>query len=211
MRYIPKLSAGEIEENHKHFEKRLFLYKEKGLDFFESRKFILEKAKPLESSILELGTGTGYTTLALAKAGHKIISIDKDKETLKTAALNLAYANVLSNAKFYVMDAKHLTFKNNSFNSVIAVNLFHHIDNANKMFAEIDRILYANGKIVLADFNKRGMETVDAVHKQESRVHEDKFITRADVSSYFCGLGYNIKSFETRCLWVLIGTKTIQK
>lgn len=211
MRYIPKLSAGEIEENHKHFEERLSLYKEKGLDFFESRKFILEKAKPLEGSILELGTGTGYTTLALAKAGHKIISIDKDKETLKTAALNLAYANVLSSAKFYVMDAKHLTFKNSNFNNVVAVNLFHHIDSANKMFAEIDRILAANGKIVLSDFNKRGMDTVDAVHKKEGRVHENKFITRVDVSSHFCGLGYKIKSFETRCHWVLIGTKTIQK
>ena len=211
MQYFPKLSAGEIEENHKHFEKRISLYKEKSLDFFENRKFILEKAEPLEGSILELGTGTGYTTLALAKAGHKIISVDKDKETLKTAALNLAYANVLSSVKFYVMDGKHLTFKNSSFNNVVAVNLFHHIDSANKMFAEIDRILRANGKIILADFNKRGMETVEAVHKQEGRVHENKFITKADVSSYFCGLVYDIKSFGTRCHLVLIGTKTIQK
>ncbi|MEA3346639.1 MAG: class I SAM-dependent methyltransferase [Candidatus Auribacterota bacterium] len=211
MQYIPKLSAREVEENHRYFKERVSLYKEKGLDFFESRKFILEKAKPLKGSILEIGTGSGYTTLALAKAGYKIISVDKDKEALKAAALNLAHVNVLSSVKFHVMDGKHLTFRNSSFNNVVAVNLFHHIDSANKMFAEIDRILYVNGKIILADFNKRGMETVDAVHKQEGRVHENKFITKANVSSHFYGLGYDIKSFETRCHWVLIGTKLIQE
>ena len=44
MRYIPRLSAKEIEENHKHFTKRLSIYKKKGLDFIERRRFMLKKA-----------------------------------------------------------------------------------------------------------------------------------------------------------------------
>jgi predicted O-methyltransferase YrrM len=126
--YIPKLSSEEIEQNHKHFSERVSLYQKKGLDFVKSREFILKKAHPLQGSILEIGTGTGYTTLALAKAGYKFTSIDKDKATLKIASLNIAYADVLSNVKLYVMDGKSVDFENGSFRNVICVNLFHHID-----------------------------------------------------------------------------------
>ena len=55
MQYVPKLSTEEIEENHKHFIERISLYRKKGLDFDENRKFILEKIKPLKGNILEIG------------------------------------------------------------------------------------------------------------------------------------------------------------
>lgn len=210
MQYIPKLSAQEIEENHKRFKGRVSLYK-RGLDFAESRKFILKKAKPLRGSILEIGAGTGYTTLALAKAGYKFISIDKDREALKTSALNLAYEKVFSNVKFYVMDGKSLTFENGSFNNIVVVNLFHHIDSVNKMLAEIDRVLCADGKIVLADFNKTGMEIVEAVHKREGRAHENSGVTKDSIYSYFHALGYDIRSYQDRCHWTLVCKKLIQK
>lgn len=211
MQYNPKLSAKEIEENHKHFSERVSLYQGKGLDFIESRRFILEKTGLLRGSILEIGAGTGHTTLALAKAGYNFVSIDKDKETLKTAELNLAYAGVLSNVKFYVMDGKDLTFEDKSFDNVVIVNLFHHIDKVNKMLSEIDRVLCANGKAVLADFNKKGMEIVNAVHEQEGRMHENSNVTKNTVYSYFQGLGYDIEKYENQCHWLLIGRKLIER
>jgi|GEM_PF-112961 len=207
LKYIPKLSHKEIEENHKHFSKRLLIYKKKGLDFVKSRKFILEKAYPLQGSLMELGAGTGYTTLVLAKAGYKFISIDKDKDALKTAALNLAYEKVLSNVKFYVMDGKSMDFGNENFENIVCVNLFHHIDNVNKMLSEIDRVLCINGKVILADFNKKGMGIVDTVHKQEGRVHKNSGVTKDSISSYFHGLGYEIKDYEDKCHWVLVINK----
>ena len=211
MQYIPKLSAKEIEENHKCFNERLSLYRKKELDFVENRKFILKKAGPLQGRILEIGAGTGYITLALAKAGYKFISIDKDKEALKTAALNLAYEKVLSNVEFHIMDGKSMDFGNESFENIVCVNLFHHINKINKMLSEIDRVLCANGKVVLADFNKKGMEIVNAVHKQEGRVHENSNVTKDSIYSYFRGLGYELKNCGDECHWVLIGKKSIKK
>ena len=207
MQYDPKLSAKEIEENHKHFSERVSLYKKKGLDFVKNREFILEMAHSLQGSILEIGTGTGHTSLALAKAGYKSASIDNDKEALKIAALNLAYAKVLSNVKFYIMDGKSMDFGNGSFKNIVCVNLFHHIDKINKMLSEIDRVLCADGKVILADFNKRGMEIVNAVHKKEGRVHKNSDVTKDSVSSFFRGLGYEIKDYKDKCHWVLIGRK----
>ena len=215
MQYIPKLKPHEIEENHQHFSERVSLYKKRGLDFLRSREFILEKAGSLHDSILEIGSGTGYTTLALAQAGYKFITIDPDLEALKTTALNLAYPecrnildeNLLKKVKFYVMDGKSLSFADKRFRTVVAIDLFHHITDVDKMFSEIDRILCADGKIILADFNKNGMKIVSSVHKEEGRVHQDSGVSKDYVYSYFHSLGYEIKKYEDRCHWVLIGKK----
>ena len=211
MQYVPKLKPEEIEENHQHFSERLSLYKEKGLDFLSSREFILEKAGTLEGSILEVGSGNGYTTLVLAKAGYEFIAIDNDKESLKTTALNLTYANVLPRVKSYLMDGKSLGFADNSFSNVVNVGLLHHIDGVDEMFAETDRVLCANGRLILADFNKRGMAIISFVHKEEGRMHEDSGVSRDYVYSYFHVLGYEIKSYEDRHHWVLIAKKRIEQ
>ncbi len=210
MQYIPKLTPEEIEQNHKCFKQRISLYKEKGLDFVKSRGFILEKAGPLQGSILEIGTGTGYTTLILARAGYKFISIDKDKEALKIAALNLAYENALPCVKFYVMDGQSMSFANDSFKNVIVVSLFHHIDNVDGILSEIDRVLCINGKLILADFNRKGMEVVNSVHRQEGRTHQDSGVSRDYISSYLYKLGYEIRNYEEEYHWVLIAAKKIK-
>ena len=211
MKYIPKLTQKEIEENYRHFSKRILLYKGKGLDFVRSREYILKKADRLHGGILEIGTGTGYTTLALAKAGYKFVSIDNDKEALKTAALNLAYANALSDVEFYIMDGKFMDFENGSFRNIVCMNLFHHVDKVNKMLSEIDRVLCANGRIILADFNKRGMEVVETVHREEGRVHGNSNTAKGNIDSYFRGLGYELNDYDDEYHWVLIGKKLIQK
>ena len=207
MEYIPKLTDKEIEENHKIFSERASLYKKKGLDFAEERKFILERVFPLEGNILEVGTGTGHTTLALAKAGYEFISIDKDIEALKTAALNLAYEKVLSRVRFYVMDGKSLTFADSSFKNIVVVNLFHHVSVVDKMLSEINRVLCNGGKAVLADFSRKGMEIIAAVHREEGRTHEHSGVTKDYVHSYFRNLGYKIQGYDGAYEWVLIAEK----
>ena len=209
MQYVPKLKPQEIEENHQHFSERVSLYKKRGLDFLRAREFILEKAGALQGSILEIGTGTGYTTLTLAKAGYKFITIDPDQEALKTTALNLAYENLLSCVKFFVMDGKCLDFPNSSFKNVVIVNLFHHISGVNKLLSEADRILRIDGKLILADFNRKGMKIVNSVHKEEGRIHEDFSVSKEYVYSYFHSLGYDLECYEDSYHWLIIAKKEI--
>ncbi len=207
MKYIPELTEQEIEENNKHFKERITLYKHKGLDFFKARSFILQKAKPLEGNILEIGTGTGHTTLCLAKAGHRFASVDPDKETLKIAALNVAYEGMLSNVDFYVMDGMSLAFGDNSFNNIIIVCLFHHIDDISRILKETDRVLVPGGKVVISDFDRYGMEIVNTVHEEEGRKHEDSGVTGKDIRDYLDALEYNTKSYDYKGYWIVIGEK----
>ena len=126
MEYTPKVVNREMEKIYEYYQSRVALYKDKGLDFQAYRKFLFDKAAPLENDILELGTGTGYTTVFLAKEGYKLISIDTDEEALKTTALRLAYDKVLSSVKFYIMDALNLEFGNGVFshNNAISCHCF---------------------------------------------------------------------------------------
>ena len=211
MKYTPKLAKKEIEENQRHFAERMRLYKRLGLDFTNSRKFILKKAQPLRGKILEIGSGNGYTTLSLAKAGYKFTSIDNDKESLKRTALNLAYEKLLPSVEFYVMDGRKLSFNNGSFNNIILVNLFHHIDKVDNILSEIDRVLRIGGKIIMADFNKLGMKIIGSVHKKEGRTHEDSGVTKDYVYSYYKDLGYEIKDYNDKHHWALIAEKKIQQ
>ena len=169
-----------------------------------SRRFILEKAQLLKGDILEIGSGKGYTSLSLARAGFKFAAIDTDRESLKITALNLAYEKLLTHARLYVMDGKKLTFPDHSFNSVVIVGLFHHISEIDRMLFEAGRVLRPNGKLVLADFNKNGMKVIDSVHQKEGRTHEDSGVSKDDVCSYFQGLDYTIRGYEDSCHWLLI-------
>ncbi|MBL7081533.1 MAG: class I SAM-dependent methyltransferase [Candidatus Omnitrophica bacterium] len=209
MQYIPNLTDKEIEQNHQYFAQRISLYKSKGLDFLKSRRFILKKAGPLGGNILEIGTGTGHTTLVMAGTGYEFSSIDKDKEVLKTAALNLAYQDLLSRVKFYIMDGMSLTFADHSFENVVIVNLFHHIDVMDKLLYQADRVLRPDGKFILADFNERGMKIVESIHRREGRIHENSGIHKDYVYSYFQKLRYEIKAYEDKFHWALIIKKII--
>lgn len=207
MRYIAKLTKKEIEENHKHFTERISLYKELGQDFIKSREFILEQAGPLHGRILEIGAGSGYATLSLAKKGYKLISIDPDKEVLRKTALNLAYEKLLSNVELYIMDGKALKFGNESFQIVVVINLFHHIEGVDGVLSEIDRVLCPGGKVIMADFNKKGMKIIDSVHHREGRVHENSGVSKDYVYSYFNELGYKIRELKDNYHWILMAEK----
>jgi len=211
MKYTPRLKDKEIKENHSYFIERVSIYKKMGLDFRTARRLVLKKAGLLQNDLLEIGSGNGYTTLALARAGYKFVSIDKDKEALRKTALNLAYEGLLSNVEFYVMDAGSLSFDDETFHNIMIVNLFHHIDGIDDILSEVDRVLCVNGKAIMADFNKKGMEIIDSVHKREGRIHKDSGVTKNHVYSYFNALGYKMQEFKDRCHWVLITEKTVQQ
>jgi len=211
MKYIPRFTHKDVLENHKRFTERVKLYKKLGLDFTNIGEFILKKAEPLKNNILEIGTGNGYTALALAKRGHKFISIDNDKESLKRASLNLAYEKLLSSVEFYDMNARSLSFKDESFHGIVIVNFFHHIKDVNGILSEIDRVLCEDGKIIMADFNKRGIKIIDGVHKNEGHIHENSGVTKDYICSYFKGLGYRMDDYKEKHHWILVGEKKIQQ
>ncbi|MDP8212434.1 MAG: class I SAM-dependent methyltransferase [Candidatus Zapsychrus exili] len=211
MKYIPNVTQREIAENHKHFKGRVELYKKFGVNFVNTGDFILQKAQPIKNKILEIGSGNGYTALALAKGGYKFISIDNNKESLKKAFLNLAYEKLLSNVVFYNMDARLLSFKDKSFHTIVIVNFFHHTEEVDNILFQIDRVLCPNGKLVIADFNKQGMKIIGSVHRNEGHMHENAGVSKDYIYAYFNSSGYEIEEYKEKHHWILVGKKKIQQ
>lgn len=207
MEYIPEIIEKEAEGAYRHFEERLSLFRKKGLDFEAYRTFIIGKLSPIIGNILEIGTGTGYTALLLAKAGYKFTSIDTDKEAINTTARRLSYDKVLEKAKFYIMDAENLKFENAEFDNVIAINVLHHVSGIDKLLVEADRVLSTAGKVLISDFNEEGRKIIDAVHNEEGRSHDHPIADYKTIRSFFDRKGYKVEEFEGMGHWTMIGEK----
>jgi ubiquinone/menaquinone biosynthesis C-methylase UbiE len=200
------LTTKEIVENHKRYLERIEIYRKRGLNTIESRRFILKVAGPLRDRILEVGVGRGYTTLALVKAGYKLIGIDIDREMIETASLNLAYEGLLSKTKFFMMNAESLAFKDSSFDTIIAVDVLHHLKEPKQILFEMNRVLKRSGKLILADLNERGRKIVDSVHKEEGRSHT--FSTNREyIYEVINSMGYKTRDYEDNCYWILVSEK----
>ena len=110
-------------------------------------KMLTEFIKP-DSTVLELGCGTGYFTQEIAKTGAKIVAIDISPELLKIAESNVPCQNV----HFKEENAYNMTFNDNQFDYVIGSSVLHHLD-IKKSISEIYRVLKDGGIIAFTEPN----------------------------------------------------------
>jgi len=182
-----------IVENHKKYLERIKLYKSFGYDVEKERSFIIECAQPLYGDILEIGTGKGYFAVALARQGYSFISVDVSDKEQKFARLNAGYFNLGKQIDFRIEDAQRLSFENNSFDIIFSVNMVHHLTNPSKVIDELIRVVSFEGKIILSDFSKEGLEVVDQVHKSEGRKHGTTQTTLAEIEKYLLNKSFKIE------------------
>lgn len=194
----------ELIENHQRFLDRIELYGEFGYDIEKERSFIIEKAQPLYGNILEVGTGKGYFTLALARAGYYFFSFDISAEEQQYALLNLMYYNLQQQVTFGIADVECMPCNDGFFDVIFAVNMIHHLSSVRKTCSELVRILSPQGKIVLSDFNADGLAILDKIHEFEGRKHEVNSGTMTDAKNVLIELGLTMEEYGNQVQDVLI-------
>ena len=187
----------KLLENHKRYLERMNFYKDFGYDVEEERKFIIEKACPLYGDILEVGTGKGYFTIELAKERYNFTSIDISDEEQGFARLNIKYFGFEKYVDFRIENAEGLSFKDCSFDIIFSINTMHHLIHPIKAIDELIRIVSFEGKIVLSDFNKAGLEVVDKIHASEGRKHEASQTNLSELATYLKSKGFNVQKDKT--------------
>ncbi|MEJ2745333.1 MAG: class I SAM-dependent methyltransferase [bacterium] len=202
------VEQAEVERNRAKFMERIGLYRARGLDFLEHREWLLSWAGPFSGKvILEMGCGSGYMTLVMAQAGYRFVSMDRDMEMLYTTALNLADHDLLGDVGLVLADATRTPFAAGSFDLVVAVDFFHHVESTSETLDEIDRVLEPGGEAIISDFDDDGFDVIANVQAAEGRVHPVLGAGRGEVYRILRERGYVLKEERRKYHWSMVAHK----
>jgi len=114
--------------------------------FFTERKLLpwILSGYPLGDHVLEVGAGPGATTSELLRRAGRVTSLEYDPSFV----LKLAERHKSSQVTVVQGDAATLPFPDNTFSSVIAVLVLHHLrspEQQNAAFQEFHRVLRPGG------------------------------------------------------------------
>jgi ubiquinone/menaquinone biosynthesis C-methylase UbiE len=193
-----KGATGREEEMLKQLERRREQYQAYGYDTARERDWVIERALPLGARILETGTGKGHFTLALARRGFRVTTIDVSEEEQAFARLQAERSGLSELVEFRVGDAANLGFPDASFDAVFSVNLLHHLSDARRVLDEMARVLAPGGKLIVSDFSDEGFRMMDEVHRSEGGKHEVSPFGVEAAERYLRGKGFAVEASRTR-------------
>ena len=113
----------------------------------------------LGDSVLELGAGLGATTEELRKRAKRVISLEYDHNFV--TKLGARFSN--TNASILQGDAAALPFPDESFSTVIAVLVLHHLkshEQQERAFAEIYRVLKPGGVFLVFEIKDGWLQRI---------------------------------------------------
>lgn len=152
----PKSVRAEVEANHRRLEERNATHRHFGFNPDASVRFVIEKTLPLRGHVLDVGTGKGRFAIPLAREVTKVTTVDINAEEQQCARLEAEYADVTDRIEFVLANATALPWRAGTFDAVATWNVFHHLDDPDRVFAEMLRVLKPGGKLVVADFSPGG-------------------------------------------------------
>jgi len=177
-------------------KQREALFRRFGYDSGASLKFVLAKALPLPGHVLEIGTGKGRFLAVMAKHADRITTLDVDAKQQRVAKLHVRQTRAGHRIRFVTHDAEHLPWHDASFDTVVSVNTFHHLEHPMFVFREMLRVLKPGGKLVLCDFSPRGFQIFDRIHRLEGGTHPRLKNGFAEFGRRLCCPGWKTKQFK---------------
>ena len=155
-----RLEKKKVKE---YFRETAYKWDEIRRDYYDEnlREVIIQKANvKAGNTVLDIGCGTGFITISVAKAvgkNGKVIGVDISEGMLKKARENLSKAEV-SNIEFRVGDAENIPLDDNSVDAVVGNMVLHHCPSPENAIKEMTRVLKPKGRLVLADMKEHKEE-----------------------------------------------------
>ena len=106
------------------------------------------KSQIVGKEVLEIATGPGLLAKHVAPAAKRMIATDYSEGMIKEAKKGRYSENLV----FEVVDAKHLPYKDDSFDVVIIANALHVMFEPEKAVKEIERVLRKDGLLIAPNF-----------------------------------------------------------
>ena len=119
--------------------------------------------------ILDVGCGTGFFTILLAKDGHQVTGIDLTPDMI-THAKELAEEEK-ADCQFAVMDAENPDFPDEEFDVIVSRNLTWTLPDAEHAYQEWFRVLKPGGVMINLDANYGAADFADTADLPENHAH----------------------------------------
>jgi ubiquinone/menaquinone biosynthesis C-methylase UbiE len=100
---------------------------------------------------LDLGSGTGVVSLALARRGFDVVGVDHSPEMTEVARQKLRDADVRGSCRFVIGDVRQLPFGDGEFACVTCQGLLHHLDDLEPCLRELARVLRPGGRFYISE------------------------------------------------------------
>lgn len=101
-------------------------------------------------TMLEIGAGTGHWTRQFSSYGFEVTGIDEAWEML-----DIARRKEIPNAGFHKADAHNLPYEDNSFENVAMMATLEFVEDLEKVWGEIGRVLQPGGSLLIGALNDR--------------------------------------------------------
>lgn len=118
----------------------------------------IKKQLPVNSTLLEIGAGTGKLAADLSDSCRLIEASDFSPEMIKRGLEK----NLPDSVHLSVEDATNLSFPSEQFDTVLAFNTLHVISNIDKSLSEVTRVLQPNGQFIasIPDFKRNKLSFI---------------------------------------------------
>jgi SAM-dependent methyltransferase len=140
--------ANQIKKTSKPIE----LLSKKDSTYFPIQRYLQNKSS---LKILEVGCGLGYTSYAMAKAGHKVTGIDISSNDIKYAKENFEDPNLE-----YICSSLESYATNQKFDLIVSTEVFEHTPNPMEFIKILKSFLKDDGKILVTTPSKDFYDSV---------------------------------------------------
>jgi ubiquinone/menaquinone biosynthesis C-methylase UbiE len=141
-------------KNKKDFDK-VYNYYDKFMTRFNLYKLEeIKKAADLSKDeiVLDIGGGTGQLAQYISDSCNTVYVLDESEKMLSKVNKSRNLITIQENAL-------KVPFENNSIDTVIISDVFHHIREQEELLKEVKRVLKDKGHLVMLDFEKRHIKT----------------------------------------------------
>ena len=155
----------------------------------------VEKQISPSDDVLECACGTGLLTGVIAPRCKSLTATDFSVKMLKRAGKKFGrYENV----RFEQADITNLTYPDESFDTVVAANVIHLLDEPLKALHELDRVCKSGGKIIIPTYmNRTENGKTNAVSGAIGKAGADfkRELTPDSYERFFADAGYTDTSY----------------